>query len=341
MSYTIKDIAKEAGVSITTVSLILNNKECRISDETRERVIEVAKKHNYRPNFSARALVTKKTNTIGLIIPDISNPFFSELAKGVEREAQKHHYSIIFCNSNQRGDKDVNNLSLLINKQVDALIISTSLRDSEEDYIKQFNRIIYQKNIPVVAVDRKIPQRNYNSVSLDHFEGGFIATKLLLELGHRNIGCITGPFDSANAKERYNGYLNALNMYDIQHNPHLVYHGDYQIESGFLGAKKLIEQGVSAIFACNDMMACGVYRQAHLMGKTVGKDLSIIGFDDIPLCEILEQPLTTIHQPVIDMGKNACKLAIELISGPQEKIQNIKFLPTLVERSTTAKYVEN
>lgn len=276
---------------------------------------------------------------MGLIIPDISNPFFSELAKGVEDEAQKHHYSVIFCNSSQKGEKDVSNLSLLISKQIDGLIISTSLNDSDDDYINQFNRIVHEMNLPVVAVDRKIPKRNYDIVSLDHLEGGFLATKHLLELGHKKIGCITGPFDSASARERYEGYLNALAMFGIEYNEDFVYHGDYQIESGFIGAKILIQRGVSAIFACNDLMACGAYRQARLMGKTIGKDLSIIGYDNIPLCEILEQPLTTINQPVYEMGQNACKLIIELISKPQHKKQNITFLPSLIVRNTTCKYV--
>lgn len=341
MAYTIKDIAKKAGVSITTVSLVLNNKEIRVSPETRARVIEVAKSFNYNPNSSARALVTKKTNTLGLIIPDISNPFFSELAKGIEAEAQEHNYSIIFCNSSEQGEKDVHNLSLLIGKQVDGLIIATSLSDSDTEHIQQFNRIIYESNIPVVAVDRIIPEKNYDYVSIDHLEGGFLATKHLLELGHKKIGCITGQLDSASARERYNGYINALGMFGVEQNQGLVYHGDYQIESGFNGAKVLIDKGVSAIFACNDMMACGAYKQARLMGKTIGQNFSIIGYDDIPLCEILEQPLTTIHQPISKMGKNACQLIIELITEPQHKKQTIKFLPTLFVRSTTSKYQES
>jgi len=340
MAYTIKDIAEKAGVSITTVSLVLNNKECRISQETREKVLEIARSFNYNPNTNARALVTKKTNTIGLIIPDISNPFFAELAKGIETEAQEHNYSVIFCNSNEQGEKDVSNLSLLIGKQVDGLIITTSLRDSDVDHIQQFNRIVYESGIPVVTVDRQIPQKNYDFISIDHLEGGFMATSHLLELGHRKIGCITGPLDSTSARERYNGYINALGMYGVMLNEDFVYNGDYSMESGFNGAKVLIDRGVSAIFACNDMMACGAYRQALLMDKTVGKDFSIIGYDDIPLCKILEQPLTTISQPISKVGKQACELLIELISKPQNSKRNIILLPSLVIRSTTSKFVE-
>lgn len=340
MAYTIKDIAREAGVSITTVSLVLNNKESRISQETRERILRIAKENNYNPNSSARALVTKKTNTLGLIIPDISNPFFSGLAKAIETEAQKHNYSIIFCNSDEKGKKDVANLSLLVSKQVDGLIISTSLRNSDLDHIQQFNRIVYESSIPVVAIDRQIPLKNYNYVSIDHMEGGFLATRHLLKLGHKRIGCITGPLESTSAQERYNGYMNALSMFGIQTDNNLVFHGDYQLEAGMKGAFTLIERGVSAIFACNDMMACGAYRQARLMGKTIGKNFSIIGYDNIPICEILEQPLTTIAQPISDVGQNACRLLADLINKPQQSVQNIKFLPKLIVRNSTAPYQE-
>ncbi len=341
MSYTLKDIAREAGVSITTVSLVLNNKQCRISPETRKKVLAIAKKYNYNPNSSARALVTKKTYTLGLILPDISNPFFSELAKGIENEAQEHNYSVIFCNSNQNPQKDINNLCLLIGKQVDGLIITTSLSDSDSEYIRQFNRIVYESKISAVAVDRQIPQHNYDSVSIDHLEGGFLAAKHLLELGHKKIGCITGPLDSATARERYNGYVNALEMFGVKADPNLVYPGNFQLDSGVEGAEYLVSQGVSAIFACNDMMAFGAYRQVQAMGKIVGKDISIIGYDDIPLCELLEYPLTTIHQPISKMGRNACRLIIELIKEPQHKRQNIKFLPSLVVRKTTSKYEDS
>lgn len=341
MKCTIKDIAKEAGVSITTVSLVLNNKPCRVAQQTRENIIKISKKLHYKPNSTAKALVTKKTQTLGLIIPDISNPFFSELAKGVEMEAQKNNYHVIFCNSNQNGNKDLTNLELLISKQIDGLIISTSLNNSDTKYINQFNRLIFENKLPVVAVDRKIPSKNYDTVSLDHREGGFLATMHLLELGHRKIGCITGPADSDSANERYKGYVDALSLYDIPHDKSLVYHGDYQINSGIEGSKELISKGVSAIFACNDMMACGAIRQARLMGKAIGKDISIIGFDNISICEILDQPLTTIHQPVYEMGKNACELIITLINEPRSKKQLIKFLPSLVKRATTNPYIED
>lgn len=326
-----------ADVSITTVSLIINDKPCRVSEATREKVLAVAKELNYRPNYSAKALITKRTNTIGLIIPDISNPFFSELAKGIEIEAQKYDYSVIFCNSNSSGKKDLKNLELLISKQIDGIIITNSFKKNDTEYINNFNRLIHSHNLPIVAVDRNIPNKEYDTVILDHREGGFLATCHLLELGHKKIGCITGPTDSSSAADRYQGYLDALSMYKIPFDENFVCQGDYQIESGAACGKKLIDCGVTAIFACNDLMACGAIRQVHIMGKKIGDGLSIIGFDNIPLCEILEQQLTTIHQPVYDMGKSSCELILNLINKTVKKRQVTKFLPTLVKRDTTFK----
>lgn len=337
MGYTIKDIASELGISSATVSLVINNKECRISDKTRQAVLDLVRKYNFTPNSSARALVTKKTQTIGLIVPDISNPFFAEFANGVEREAQKLNYSVIFCTSDGKSKKDIKNTLLLISKQVDGIIIVPSFSISDGDYIAQFNKLVVKDNLTVVLADRKIPNSNFNIVRIDHREGGFIATKHLLDLGHRKIGCITGPLNVEAAKERYNGYVEALRLYDIEPCEDLVVQGDYQVDSGSIGAQKLIKQGVTAIFACNDMMACGVIRQARIMGVSLGSQLSLIGFDDIPLCEILEQPLTTINQPVYLMGKSACQLIVDLISKPQTKKHNIMFLPSLITRHSTFK----
>lgn len=157
VNYTIKDIAAELGVSITTVSLIINNRPCRVSEKTRKEVLDLVKKYNYTPNSSARALVTKKTETIGLIVPDISNPFFSELAKGVERAAQKNNYSVIFCNSDNKAKKDIKNTALLISKQVDGLILVPSMGDQDVEDIAQFNRLIERKHLPLVLADRTIP----------------------------------------------------------------------------------------------------------------------------------------------------------------------------------------
>lgn len=336
MSVTVKDIAEAAGVSITTVSLVLSGRECRVSMKTRERVIKIAQELDYQPNHLARGLVTRRSQTIGLIIPDISNLFFSELAKGIEMEAQQNSYNIIFSNSNEDGSKDLKNLRILLNKAVDGLIIVPSIKERELNLVTEFNRILSRHLLPVVIVDRMLPGIECDFVSLDNREGGFIATKHLLELGHRKIGCITGPQDLMSSNMRYRGYCDALNIYGIPIDENIVFNGDYRLHSGVEGAEILINRNVTAIFACNDMMACGAYRQACIMNKKIGSELSLVGFDDIPFAEMLEHPLTTIHQPVYDIGKNSCRILMDLINGATTDIHKIKYSPTLVVRATTA-----
>jgi len=336
MSVTVKDIAKVAGVSITTVSLVLSGRECRVSMKTREKVQKIARDLDYQPNHLARGLVTRRSQTIGLIIPDISNLFFSELAKGVEMEAQQNSYNVIFSNSNEDGTKDLKNLRILLNKAVDGLIIVPSIKEHEMNLTAEFNRILSSHKLPVVIVDRILPGIECDFVSLDNREGGFMATKHLLELGHQKIGCITGPQALMSSGMRYQGYCDALNLYGLPIDENIVFNGDYCLHSGVEGAEILINRNVTAVFACNDMMACGAYRQACIMNKKIGSEFSLIGFDDIPFAEMLEYPLTTIHQPVYDIGKSSCRMLLDKLNGTTTDIRKIKYSPTLVVRATTA-----
>lgn len=338
---TIKDIAAELNISPTTVSLIINNRPCRVSDPIRQAVLDCVKKYNYTPNSSARALVTKKTQTIGLIIPDISNPFFAELAKGVERAAQKRGYSVIFCNSDDKGENDIRNFSLLLSKQVDGIILASSLHGHESERIEQLHSLVGDNNIPVILADRQIPGCEYDTVLVDHKKGGKIATNYLLNLGYTNIGCITGPMTMESAALRYQGYLEALTTAGITSNPSLTYHGNYQIESGITGTKQLIENGADSIFSCNDMMAMGSVRQARRMGKTPGVDFSIIGFDNISISEVLDPPLTTISQPIYNMGKHCFHLLYDTIHEKEKVQQVIMLRPTLIVRQTTPTFASS
>lgn len=340
MAFTIKDIATEVGVSPTTVSLVLNNKECRVADRTRQAIVEIAAKYHYSPNLSARALVMRQSQTLGLIIPDISNPYFSELAKGVEREAQKHGYSVIFCNSGDLGRKDVDNFKLLTSRQVDAVIIVSSIQEEDINYANEFNRIAAATQVPVIQFDRQVLGGNYDLISIDHHLGGYLAAKYLISLGYKNIGCITGPLKLPSAKERFDGYLTALQEFDIMRRDELIACGDYSMQSGMRLAGDLLANGAEAIFACNDMMAFGVAKALRQHGKRAGRDFALVGFDNSPVCEYLETPLTTVDQPVYDMGKSACGLAIKNITekGRLTQVspvkQNIRFAPSLIIRET-------
>ena len=332
---TIKDIATKTGLSIATVSLVLINKACRISAETRQRVLDVAAELNYRPNRLAVSLITKKTKTIGLVVPDISNMFFAELCKGAEQEAQRRGYNIILCCTNDNPDKDLEYANVLLDRNVDALVLAmagNAAGNKAADCIKQSKDV----GKPVVLLDRTFPEVETISVRIDHELGAYLATKHLLELGHVKIGCITGPAGLGTSQERFFGYLKALQEYGIPLDSGIVRAGDYHISSGYDLAKDLIDAGVSAIFACNDMMAYGVYKRAQEMQVPIPSRLSVVGFDNNFFSEIIDVPLTTIHQPVIELGTSAVETAIRLIKNPQAQTGDLVFKPELIVRSSTA-----
>ncbi len=336
---TIKDIANRAGVSVTTVSLVLNGKENRIAKETKKRVISIANELDYRPNQLAVGLITRRTNTIGLILPDISNSFFGELAKGAEGKAAENDFNIILCNTNDTASKDYDYLNILLDRGVDGIILVPSGRGRDETMSKCFS-LLEQCQKPFVLADRIKVGDRYSGVTLDQEAGGFIATEYLIRNGHRKIGCITGPLGMLNAYLRYQGYRKALEASGIGFHPQWVQEGNYHIEDGLELSGRLLQQGVSAIFACNDLMAYGVYQWAVSAGVKVPDHLSIVGFDDIPFSKFSEVPMTTVHQPVYKIGQTAVEKVLALINNKEEKNEKIVFRPELIVRSSVKKIGE-
>lgn len=338
MKVTVKDIARLAGVSTATVSLVLNNKPSRISEETKKKIIEIAREQNYKPNQIAVSLVTKKTCTIGLIIPDMNNLFFNRLAIGVEHYAYQLGYSVLFCNIDDRSDKCFDYLNNLMSRCVDGIIVippfDINVNHNNETMLRMFN----ESRTPMILLDRAVSNVFCDFVTFDNKQGGFIATEHLIKLGHKKIGCITGLLEAGSARTRYDGYAEAMRLYGLPVDPALVYHGDYKIDSGEKGAQELIKNGATAIFASNDMMAFGLYRYALSLGIKIPSELSVVGFDNIFLCDTLSVPLTSIEQPAELMGKRACELLLGKIdaepglSSPRDYF----FTPMLVERDSTA-----
>ena len=330
---TIKDIAEKAGVSITTVSLVLNGKELRISAETKKKIIKIANELNYRPNKLAVGLITKKTNTIGLIVPDISNNYFGELAKGAEHEAGKSKYNIILSNTNDNPEKDLEYMNLLLDQSVDGIIMASSANSVDENAKKCF-QLMEQCQKPFVLVDRIKIGEKYTSVSVDHELGGYIATKYLIDNGHTKIGCITGPLGILNSRLRFLGYKKALEDYKISFKAKYVEEGNYHIEEGERLAKRLFDCNVTAIFAFNDLMAYGVYKAASEHGLRIPEDISVIGFDDLLYSSIMEVPLTTIRQPAYDIGETAVQKVIELSNNENTSNESIIYKPELIIRNS-------
>ncbi len=307
---TMKDVAQAAGVSVSTVSHIVNGTR-HVSDELRARVIKVMEELDYHPNALARSLRMGETKTIGLIIPDSSNLFFAEIARAIEDTGYQHGYAVILCNSDGRSDKQQRYIRTLIDKQVDGVIfISNGEITADLNYL-------LDNNIRVVMVDREVPGIDVDTVLLDNELAGYQATRYLLELGHRCIACIGVPPNLIPIAQRVAGYHRAMKEAGLELPTDYCIYGDTRIESGERAINRLLHlvPRPSAVFVCNDMMAIGVMRGARLLGIYVPEELSVVGFDDIALARAMCPALTTMAQPIGEMGRLATELLIRRIKG--------------------------
>jgi LacI family transcriptional regulator len=333
---TIKDIAAKTKLSVTTVSLVLNGKQSKIPQKTKDLVIKTAEELHYRPNQLAVGLITKRTKTIGLIVPDIRNNFFSSLAKGIEDECRKNGWTVILCNTSDIHERDLEYINMLASKGVDGILYCMS-SDSDIEKFRECYNLLKMHDITFIMLDRSFQLPGLITAKLNHKKGGYLAAKHLIDLGHRRIACVTGPKHLEDSMQRLDGYMKALKEYGIPYDESIIVEGNYHMESGISAVDKLINKNFTAIFAFNDMMAYGVYKGLKAHGLLVPTDISLVGYDDISISEILEVPLTTIHQPVERMGAAAAKHLIEIIEkGSQDKPIPI-YSPSLVIRSSTAK----
>lgn len=332
---TIKDIARICNVSTTTVSRVINNKNEGVSQKTREKVIEVMNKLNYQPNSLARSMVTKKTNNIAILIPDISNPFFADLARGVEDACSANGYHLFLCNTDMDRVKEEEYIRMLRERYVDGMVISTQ---NSEDFNEIFTKMLDDK-YPFVFVERyseKLP--DIPGTFVDSLQGAYDATKHLIDLGHKKIVFLSGPLVSANARFRLNGYKKALHDHGLNIDKNLIREGDYKTTSGYKQVKYLFEKGFkfSAIFASNDLMAFGAYKAAKEADMKIPKDLSIIGFDNIKLPDVLEPKITSMEIPAYKMGEQAVQILLNLIKGKQLKKNKVFYHLNLVNKGSTA-----
>lgn len=333
MATTIKDIAKATGFSPATVSLVLNHKDHRIPQKTRDTVLQAAKELNYRPNRMAASLVTKKSRTIGLILPDITNSFFSEIAAAVEQECSGADYSVILCSTNDVPEQDVRYVNLLLERNVDGVLFAMAV-NSQANCADECLALLQEAGAATVLLDREWKTDSTVNVTSNNEEGGYLACRHLLDLGHTRIGCITGPMGTQSAQKRLYGYIRALQEDGIAFDPALVLEGDYHTGSGYALTEKLLEQGVTAIFAANDMMAMGVYKKLRELKLKIPRDVSVVGYDNLTFAELMEVPLTTVSQPAREMGITASKKLLQMLEGNTE--QSEVYTPRLEARASTA-----
>ena len=337
MRPTIKDVAAKAGLSVGAVSTILNNKPSRITEATKQRVLKIAEEMNYRPNRVAANLKNNRSFTIGLIVPDIRNGYFSNLAKGVEDECRRQGWNVILCNSNDSSERELEYVEVLDSKSIDGIILNTASTGGLSGVEKIVDKLI-QKGIPFVQFDLTAMTPKSNAVVMDHEKGGFMATKHLIDLGHRRIACITGSIYLEGAKSMLEGYKRALAEHDIPFDEALVFNGDYRMESGFLAMEYLNGKDFTAVFSFNDYMAFKVYQYLMEHGRSVPDDCFIVGYDDDPFSEIISPPLTTIYQPIYDMGQSATQIIIDVVEKKEEQPVIKRFSPEVIVRESTASY---
>lgn len=296
---TIKDVAEKAGVSVATVSRVLNETN-NVRQSTRERVMAVIEQLGYKPNAIARSLSNRKSNIIALVVPTITNPFFPELARAVEDIAESKGYQVILCNTDDSREKLLKYIDSLSTQYIDGMVIdSHNLRQEDIEQLKK-------NDIPVVLIDRIIHDGEFTSIAVDNRAGGAMATTHLLEIGCKRIGHLSGPMEVETALQRAWGYrdvVGRLSWFDQS----WVAAGEYSVESGYQMMKELLMRhpDVDGIFASNDLIGIGALKAAYEWGKKVPNELSIIGFDGIDLSGLVIPPLTTVQQPIYQIGEVA------------------------------------
>lgn len=329
MSITIRDVAKESGVSIMTVSRVVNNKG-QVALETRIRVEEAMKKLSYVPNMNAQNLVTNKTWTIGVIVPDIANPFFASLVKAGEKICNARGYSMLIGNT--EGDLEIERryISVYKSRMCEAIILVAPRVDDTE-------LIELNEQIPLVVVDRKVQHIDIVQVYLDNTKGAEVATRHLIDLGHKRIGFIMGPKAVPNSHTRFEGYVQALREASLEFSPECVFQGDFVIETGraALDYFESLQQRPTAIFCSNDLMAVGVLERANELGIQIPQHYSLVGFDNIFLSSMVYPSLTTVSYPILEMGVKAITLLLDSLLS-EAKVQMSENLEhNLIIRNST------
>ncbi len=308
---TLESISKHLNISVSTVSRALNGKseKYRISKKTTELILEAAKEFNYEPNQLARGLRLQKTNTIGIIVPDITNPFFSKIVRWIENAARDNGVSILISDSNEKTEFEKSSVQLFANRKIDGIIISPVGEESE--HLEKAG----SKNIPIVLIDRLFNDLNFPFVGSNNFEGSKEAINYFIMNGHKRIGFIQGICDTSVNQARVNGYIHSLNENNIPLDRSLIVGNSFGEESGYIETKLLLnaKKKITAIFAASDQIALGAIKAIREENLRIPEDISIISFDDQPYSGYLSTPMTTVAQQGKEIGTIAFKLLTDMI----------------------------
>jgi len=327
---TMADVAREAGVSLMTVSRVINEKG-EVSPATRQRILEVIEQLGYRPSAIARGLATRRTGSLGLVMPDVANPFFSDVARGAEHVAYAEGYNIFLCNTDEDPQRELSVLQSLEEKQVDGVVLCSSRLDDSE------LEAALAHHPAAVLVNRRLEGGGVvGSVLSDDEAGGRLATQHLLQAGHRVVGFLAGPPASHSGRQRAKGYCAALAAAALPHNPDWTRHCSPVVESGRETARHLLTAypELTALFCYNDLVAVGALQACADLGRRVPDDLAVVGFDDILLAALVIPSLTTCRVPRYELGAQAMQLLLDQINGCHDECTEIVLQPELIVRAS-------
>lgn len=336
MSITIKDLADMAKVSIATISRALNNDD-KVKAETKELILNLAREHNYKPNMLARNFVKRKTNTIGVILPEVVDEFFSELIRGVDKIAYSAGYNTMIAGSHSERTLAESVYNFMRNGVVDGVIL---MAPSVSDQIKE---VISKSNIPTVLINSKSEDINCDTIGIDNFQGSYAMLEYLIHCGYSKIALIGGPASNIDAIQRKRAYKKALEDHKLESREDWIINSDFTITGGEYSCRRLLSllDKPELIFAANDMMAIGCYQAASSFKLNIPEDIGIVGFDDIFVSQFLSPRLTTIHVPISELGIKAANLLFKRIESPEiEKALHIKVSTGLVFGNSTKEKIK-
>ncbi len=315
-----KDIAIKAGVSVATVSRVINDSGY-VKKETKDLVMKVYGELARADNVLHQSILSTTANIIGVIIPDISNPFFGEVIKGISKVADLHSASLLVCNTEEQIEKELRYLEMFKTNNIKGLIITP--KTDQVEYNAKYLYQLEDLGVPIVLLDRGINLSHFNSVFVNNVSGAFEAVSALVTEGHQEIAIISGPMSSIPGRERFFGYENALKSNNITVNDELIFYGDFSLESGYEITKDILKlkNQPTAIFAANNMMAKGSVKALMEAGLSIPEDISFISFDDVDMFEIMNMNISTVSRPTETMGKVAAEMLMELINKTEKPTQ--------------------
>jgi LacI family transcriptional regulator len=329
----IRDVAKRAGVAPITVSRCINNSGY-CSPETRTRVEAAIAELGYVPNRLASGLRSKRSNTLALVLSDITNPFFTTIARGVEDAASQAGYTVIFCNTDESISKEQMYVQMILEKRVDGILLVPA--QSTIDSVA----LIQKHSIPLVVLDRRVPDTKTDVIRADSEGGAYELTRLLLSLGHTDIAVLNGPRGVSTSEDRLNGYRRALSEAGVASNPEREFYGPFTQKSGYELTRKVLTETSrpTALFATNNFIGIGVLKALQELGLRVPDDIAVVSFDDLPPALVIFPFLTVAAQPAYEMGKKAVEVLLnKLGSGPSEPCQDVVFPVEIVVRQSSGR----